>query len=433
MDVELETIEGPDAGMRRTLRGPGEFLAGRTTARSHPDIPLHSRDMLASRSHFVLAIGLTECRVRDAGSANGTWLVGRRGEKRIRGERVVADGSFLRAGGTLLRVTLLRPGAASPHVPRVAVPVSCMTCGAALTDTCTRDEVDLAAECGHLCDTCARAAAGNGSSREIGQYLVLSLLGKGTMGAAWRVWEAGTRRVLCLKECHSAGQASARAALLFLREIEVMKSLCHPNIVRFLGYGREGENHWFVSELQRGGNVEGLCASFGGRLPAAEAGRIIDGALCGLERMHDAGFVHRDVKPSNILLSRRDGGIPRLGDFGLAKRFSTAGLSGVTLPGDVAGTAGFMAPEQGADFRAATPRADIYAMGATFYRLLSGRVPRNPVTGVLVPLRVQCPELYMRLAAVVEKALADRPRDRWEGVRSFRVALREALQEAVQA
>jgi eukaryotic-like serine/threonine-protein kinase len=426
VEVELETIEGPDAGLRRVLRGPGEFVVGRAATGRQPDVPLHSLDRLASRVHFVLAVGLDGCRARDDGSANGTWLVGRWRERRIRGERSLPDDCYIRAGSTLLRLRVVRSGSGTRGSARVSVAVTCEGCGAPLVDEALPGDTEFAARCPHLCDACGRARAGNGSAREVGGHLVLSLLGRGRMGAAWSAWQAETRRVVALKESRDGAAESARAAVLFEREIEIMAALRHPNLVALLAHGRDGDVHWFASELQAGGSAEDRRTAAGGSLPAEDAILIMDGALTGLETMHRAGFVHRDVKPSNILLSAHEGGIARLGDFGLAKRFAAAGFSAVTRAGESAGTCGYVAPEQAADFRSAGPRADVYSAGASLYRLLSGCLPHDAVTGARVRLDRRCPSVSLALAGAVEKALAPRPRDRWDSARTFRGALAEA-------
>jgi serine/threonine protein kinase len=256
------------------------------------------------------------------------------------------------------------------------------------------------------------------------------------MGAVWKVWHALSLGVFAIKEARSELRPDAKAAVLFLREIEVMRSLRHPNLVRLVDYGREGEEHYFVSEYQRGGSLQDRLAARGGFLPVCEAVAAVVDALAGLERMHEAGFVHRDIKPSNILFPKPGSGTARLADFGLSKRFLAAGSSGVTRPGESAGTVGFMSPEQISDYRRSDPRSDIYSMGATLYRLLSGRPPvqggqegvLETLEGKIKPLScmAQLPggqALPAGLAEVVMRALALDPRDRWEGARAFRTAL----------
>lgn len=426
MRVRVEEIEGAQAGRQVVLEGPGEFLAGRASSAGIPALPIGVSDTLASRSHFVVAVGSDSCRIRDAGSANGTWLLGLLRERRVRRETALRPGDCVRAGATVLRFDFgPRHGPPLREAPRVTVGVTCASCGAPLVDAALPEDAELARSCDHLCDACARQRAGNGNAREIGEYLVLDLLGRGRMGAAWVVWSAGSRRLLALKESRPDAPSSPRSALAFLREVEAMRSVRHPNVVRLLAHGRAGEVHYFISELQRGGSVEALLAGTGGTLPAAHAVAIAREALRGLEAVHEAGFVHRDVKPSNILLSDLRAPVARIADFGLAKRFLGAGLSGITRPGDAAGTQGYMAPEQAVDFCQAGPRADLYAMGAVVYRMLTGSLPTDPASSRFLALTTRLPA-SPGLVAVVDRALRVQPRARWPSARSFREALEAA-------
>jgi serine/threonine-protein kinase len=164
-------------------------------------------------------------------------------------------------------------------------------------------------------------------------------------------------------------------------------------------------------------------------------------ALDGLGYAHGLGFVHRDVKPAN-LLAGPPGESPRakVGDFGLAKSFQNAGFSGMTLSGQAMGTLAFMAPEQITRCRDAKPAADLYAVGATVYYLLAGRYPldpragRDPVRALLEddppPLAGVCPWITPGLAGVVHRALRKDPADRFPDAAAMREALAPFLPPA---
>jgi eukaryotic-like serine/threonine-protein kinase len=170
-------------------------------------------------------------------------------------------------------------------------------------------------------------------------------------------------------------------------------------------------------------------------VPLPSALRIAVDALEGLAAAHEAGFVHRDLKPDNVLLG--EDGAARLADFGLAKSFQQAGLSGMTATGAVAGTLQFMAREQLTSYRQARPTTDVWSMAATVYYLLTGQYPRDfgegrdPLAVILrggvVPLRQRDPSLPPDLAAVIDRALDDEPARRFPTAREFAVALRGAL------
>jgi serine/threonine-protein kinase len=155
-------------------------------------------------------------------------------------------------------------------------------------------------------------------------------------------------------------------------------------------------------------------------------------ALAGLAHAHALGFVHRDVKPSNVMLAELGGrkrGV-KLTDFGLARVYEDSRLSGLTLTGDMGGTPAFMPPEQILDFRNVGPAADIYGTAATLYYLLTGKYTFDftedqvqafglILEGEPVPLRGRRPEVPEGLAAVVHQCLAKDPADRAPSAGAF--------------
>jgi serine/threonine protein kinase len=162
--------------------------------------------------------------------------------------------------------------------------------------------------------------------------------------------------------------------------------------------------------------------------------RIAVEALEGLAAAHEAGFVHRDLKPDNVLLG--ENGAARLADFGLAKSFQQAGLSGMTATGVVGGTFPFMAREQLTSYREARPTTDVWSMAATLYFLLTGQYARDfgdqdPIAVILrggvVPLRQRDAAVPADLAAVIDRALDDEPARRFPTAREFGAALAGVL------
>lgn len=216
----------------------------------------------------------------------------------------------------------------------------------------------------------------------------------------------------------------------FKREVAVTAKLQHPNIVRVLESGASGAVVYFIMEFCDGGSVWDLMLKNGGRLSLAQARPIIFGALEALAFAHDKGFVHRDLKPQNILLSH---GAVRLSDFGLAKSFQQAGLSGMSMTGGYAGTPVFMPREQITNFKYVKPVSDVWSMAATIYNMLTGAFPypfskeRDPIDVILnedvVPIRKRDATLPKTLADALDKALAKKTRDRFQDAAEFLCAI----------
>jgi serine/threonine protein kinase len=269
----------------------------------------------------------------------------------------------------------------------------------------------------------------------IGPYVMQRLLGRGGMGAVHLARHRDNGREVALKLMLPRMVVDEGAQEIFVREIEVTRALRHPNVVALLDFGRHEGRFYFALEYCPGGSVEALRRRHGGRVPLGTALRVAVDALEGLAAAHDAGFVHRDIKPENVLLG--GDGAARLADFGLAKSFQRAGLSGLTATGTVAGTVEFMPREQLTSYREVRPTTDVWSLAATLYFLLSGRYPRDfdedadPLAVVLrggvVPLLQRDASLPPDLAAVIDRALHDEPARRFPTAREFLTALRGVL------
>jgi serine/threonine protein kinase len=200
----------------------------------------------------------------------------------------------------------------------------------------------------------------------------------------------------------------------FLREARLAARLAHPNVVRVFDVGENDGRPFIAMEYVEGETLAELIGRRG-RLPPAEAARLGTQMCAGLAAAHAAGLVHRDVKPQNLLLGAD--GVLKLGDFGIA-----AGHEGtrLTLDGTVLGTAGYLAPEQ-ARGEQVTAAADIYAVGAVLYELLTGEPSRTVDSlaelaaddGFRSPdLAARAPQTPPELVAAVTACLSVRPEDR---------------------
>jgi serine/threonine protein kinase len=270
--------------------------------------------------------------------------------------------------------------------------------------------------------------------RLVGDYEIGALLGKGGMGVVHVARRRRDGREVAIKLVKPSLLATPEARALVLREVEVTRALRHPNIVELVECGEDGSGFYWAMEYCPAGSV-GARVLLQGPLDPQEAIGLALQALDGLAYAHGEGFVHRDIKPDNVLIG--PGGVAKLADFGLAKSFDQAGLSGLTATGASAGTLAFMPREQITGFRRLQPASDIWSLGATLYHMLTGRTTRefeggkDPVAVVLegrvVPLRERDGRLPAPLAAAVERALADDPLERHPSAAAFAEALRAAV------
>jgi serine/threonine-protein kinase len=282
-----------------------------------------------------------------------------------------------------------------------------------------------------------------------GGYAVERELGRGGMGAVYLVCNEPEGQRRALKVILPRLAADERARKLFLREMANCQALDHPNVVRTYNSGYAEGIFYLMMEFCDGGSLDHLLVADGVR-PIDEALAIIGDVLAGLEYVHkteipnvraegdragrSTGLVHRDLKPHNIFLST-DGGrrVAKVGDFGLAKAFDLAGLSGMTETGKASGTPAFVPRQQALNYKYARPEVDVWAAAATLYRMLTGYTPRDfppgenrwrRVSGTdPVPILGRGIALPASLAHVIDEALIDRPEIKFKSAAEFRAAL----------
>jgi serine/threonine-protein kinase len=204
------------------------------------------------------------------------------------------------------------------------------------------------------------------SIERLGPYEILRRLGRGGMGTVYEGvnLETGETAAVKLLSLGLAQESGFRQR--FEAEIETLRKLNHPNIVRLFGFGEQDDQLFYAMELVRGSSIEDHLGQ-GRRFDWREAVHIAVETCHALRHAHDRGVVHRDIKPGNLLLT--DEGHVKLSDFGIARLFGNVRLTG---PGSVLGTAEYMAPEQ-AEARPVDHRADLYSLGAVVYVLLARR------------------------------------------------------------
>jgi RND family efflux transporter MFP subunit len=289
--------------------------------------------------------------------------------------------------------------------------------------------------------------------RALGEYQITAELGHGGMGRVYKALHTKLDRVVAVKVLTRGRVGDRQAIGRFEREMKAVGRLAHPNIVQAYDAREIDGTPVLIMEFVDGLDLAELVRR-ARRLPVAEACELIRQTALALQCAHEHGLVHRDIKPSNIMLARS--GEVKLLDLGLA-RFYSGGLSAeggtgvspvlaestgkmpvppstrpappseeMTGTGQAMGTADYMAPEQAADSRTVDIRADLYSLGCTLYKLLSGQGPFSgpAYQGTLEkmhahvhqpapPIRQLVPELPEALAAIVDRLLAKDPADRF--------------------
>ena len=416
-----------------------------------------------------------QCRLTDMESTNGT---------KVNGQKVamadLKDGDLITAGKTTLLVSMiggdeplvsatetfltaataafdasLQPGphAGAKHRPFRTItfhgglsvaattgregPADCRLCGDGLAE----GEIGAGGSAGQtpnfdaicLCPAC-RGRIGN-HSQPIPGYQVVRELGQGGMGIVYQALRTADGGLVALKTIKPAVDPTPVEIDRFLREAQILSELDHPNIVSFHELGESNGLLYFAMDYVAGTDAAHLLSQNGGPLPIARAVDLVCQLLRALDYAHAKGFVHLDVKPSNMLVSQEGGrDVVRLSDFGLARIYLTSKMSGLCTDDEGGGTAPFMAPEQINDLRATKPSADQYSAAATLYNFLTDcfiyDFPKKLHAKIMkilledpVPIRDRRPDLPEGLAAIIHRALARDPLARYANVREMRRAL----------
>jgi tRNA A-37 threonylcarbamoyl transferase component Bud32/Tfp pilus assembly protein PilF len=213
--------------------------------------------------------------------------------------------------------------------------------------------------------------AGGPQFPDVAGYEVLSVLGRGGMGVVYKARQQRLKRLVALKMIRAATADEEEYQARFRAEAEAVARLRHPNVLQIYEVGEAAGLPFFALELLEGGSLQDRLRA--GPLPARQAADLLATLARAVHAAHSAGVVHRDLKPGNVLFTTD--GIPKVADFGLAKRLEEpAGCQ--TQTGQIVGSPHYMAPEQArGDSRDVGPAADLHALGVILYELLTGRVP----------------------------------------------------------
>jgi pSer/pThr/pTyr-binding forkhead associated (FHA) protein len=423
--VQLRITEGIAKGKVFTFAAHDTFFLGR-----HPDCQMHlPDDECVSRHHFILEACPPQACVRDLGSRNGTYVNGRKvggrkegespeeGARRAYPEVTLKQGDRIQVGDTALEVHVTQAEKQAGPPPAAPVP--------------SFDELNPQ----QLADLLLKAAKkGKAPRLDIPGYEIEKELGRGGFGVVFRARRIADGVTVAIKVLLPRVAVKPVEMEKFLREMAVTAQLRHANIVKLFDQGHCEGIPYFIMEYCEGGSLWDFIMKQGGKLPLKVAQPIMLAALEGLAHAHQSGIVHRDLKPANILLDR---GITRVSDFGLAKNFQQAGMSGLSVTGNYAGTPLFMPREQLINFKYMKPVSDVWSMAATFYFMLTGTVPypftekRDPIEVILnepiVPLEKRDKSLPHNLCACMDKALSLKANDRYPTAGDFMRPLRAVL------
>lgn len=262
--------------------------------------------------------------------------------------------------------------------------------------------------------------------RQLGSYQIVEEIGRGGSSRVYRGYDQERQIPVAVKVIPNDAEDRVGFVRRFEREVRAIAQLNHPHIVRVFDRGETEELVYLVMQFVGGGTLR---QRLGRALPYAEAAAAIVQMAQALHHAHQHGIIHRDVKPSNMLVDIDDTRQLLLTDFGIAK---LTGMRGLTKSGTTIGTPEYMAPEQ-AEGKEIDQRADVYSLGCVLYESLSGRPPFIGSTPVSVLyqqvhsrpayLRGFNPDVPRELARVVELALAKRPEDRYGTAETLAQAL----------
>jgi WD40 repeat protein len=268
--------------------------------------------------------------------------------------------------------------------------------------------------------------------RYFGDYEITRELARGGMGVVFQARQVSLNRVVALKMILAGQLANETDVKRFYTEAEAAANLDHPGIVPIFEVGQYEGQHYFSMGFVEGQSLSQRLAE--GPLPAREAADLIRRVSQAIEYAHQRGVIHRDLKPANVLLDKN--GNPRVTDFGLAKKLE--GDSGLTGSGQIMGTPSYMPPEQAGGKRGDVgPAADVYALGATLYCLVTGRPPFQAATAMdtviqvigeePVPPRRLNPSVPRDLETIVLKCLEKEPGKRYSSAAGLDGDLRRFL------
>ncbi len=268
------------------------------------------------------------------------------------------------------------------------------------------------------------------TGKQLGPYQIIAPLGAGGMASVFKAYQPSMEREVAIKVLPRQYSSSQEFTARFKQEARLLARLQHPHILPVFDSGTDDGYSYIVMPAITGGSLKDLMT--GTPMQLARAAKIVSQVGDALDYAHAIGLVHRDVKPSNVLLDDRGNAL--LMDFGIARMVEAT--TRLTQAGGVIGTPAYMSPEQSTG-QSVDARSDIYALGIVLFELVTGRVPYHAETPLAVlfkhvndPLpmpRSLNPSISEALERVILKALAKHPQDRYQKMSEFVAALQQAV------
>ena len=414
---QLVILSGPSRGDVLVLDDPLPVVFGTRSGISFPDPALaevHCQVFQAADGRWFL---------QDFGAQAGTWVDG----ERVVGARPFEPPRKFRVGETWVGLT--RPGAAGGDALEVGPATSAENDAAAAraeADASATDELELELPPAH-----GEPPAPLAPHDSLGEYDILEPLGSGSLGDVHKGYDRRRRRVVALKVLHPDLARDPKAVARFLRGAKAAARLRHPHAVRVYGAGHAGGRIYVTMEYVEGVSLERFCLGAGGRLAVPVAVGIAARLASALADAHEQGVVHRNVTPGNVLVGV--GGFPKLADFARAKRARSGPARQAISQSDIkVAQTPYTPPELLVGDEATDERTDVYGLGATLFRALAGVPPfglaldaigGRMLRGAREDAATHRPELGPGLLALLERALAVDPKQRFGSLTSFHAAL----------
>ncbi|HOX39362.1 MAG TPA: FHA domain-containing serine/threonine-protein kinase [Candidatus Brocadiia bacterium] len=395
------------------------------------------RDPEISRRHCELHNDRDKVIIKDLGSRNGTLV----NSRRLRDTIELKDRDIIQIGGTQLQVKVSEPAqpAEEPETPQQ------VTRGSVLKPVATvlRRPTTAAEEGSRF----SEHPPVIGDVPEIGEddpligksvsdFTLLAKIGTGPIATVYKARDIKRDRLVAIKLVRPGVEFSDVARSRFVRGAKTWSAVIHPNVVRILGGGIYHSLYYVVMEYVDGISLEKMIETMDtGYLPYRKVAEIGLQVAQGLEVAFEKNVVHRNIKPSNVIISKS--GMAFLADFGLAKSVEGAGDSDITTVASVLAAPHYLAPEQLSNPQVADHRCDIYGLGATMYCAATGRTPYAGLSGIdlvvaitwnkLDPVHDMVFDAPKEFSDFVARAMALKPEERFQTPQELIEALREFL------